>query len=451
VSHSTVDVLVVGAGLAGLTAARRISGAGRSVHVLEARERAGGRVCSVPLAGGVVDLGAQWLGPGQDRAHALARELGVAVFPQHHRGRKVACLGDARTTYRGLLPRIPLRALFELALAMQRVDWRARKVPLDAPWTARDAAAWDTQTAGAWLDELARTREARSILEVATQAIFAADADALSLLYFLFYVRSGRGLTALSSIRGGAQQDRLAGGVQQLADRLAAGLSGHVSLNTPVLAVAQDPDGVTVRTAAATLRARLLVLAVPPALARAIDFTPALPEARAALHAEMPMGSVIKCVVAYERPFWREHGYSGEAIFDTGPIRMLFDDCGPDGSHPALVAFAVGGKAKPFGALPEPERRAEVLRVIDRAFGPSPAPLAYVDRDWSAEPWSAGCYVGLMPPGLMTRAGEALRRPCGRIHFAGTETATRWAGYIDGAIESGERAAAETLNILAAS
>ena len=110
----------------------------------------------------------------------------------------------------------------------------------------------------------------------------------------------------------------------------------------------------------------------------------------------------------------------------------------------------VGGQAKPFGALSEPERRAEVLRVIDRAFGPSPAPLAYVDRDWSAEQWSAGCYVGLMPPGLMTRAGEALRRPCGRIHFAGTETATRWAGYIDGAIESGERAASETLKILLA-
>lgn len=444
-SDPAYDVLVVGAGVAGLTAARRLSAAGRSVHVLEARDRVGGRTCTVPFAGGPVDLGGQWIGPGQDRVIALARELGVGTFPQHHRGRKVACLGDGRVTYRGLLPRVRLRALLELGLAMQRIDWRARKVALDAPWSTGDAAAWDQRTAGAWLDELARTPEARGLLEVATQAIFAADSDALSLLYFLFYVRSGRGITALTSIRGGAQQDRLVGGVQQLSQRLADRLMGHVRLDSPVRAAAQDDHGVTVHTAAGPLRARTLVVAVPPALARGIDFAPALPPERAALHADMPMGSVVKCVVAYERPFWREQGFSGEVVLDRGPLRMLFDDCGPDGTHPALVAFAVGSAAKAFGALPEAERRAEVLRTIDRAFGTAPPPLAYIDKDWTADPWSAGCYVGVMPPGLLTRAGEALRRPCGRIHFAGTETAVRWAGYIDGAIESGERAADEVL------
>lgn len=444
-SAPELDVLVVGAGLAGLTAARRIAAAGRSVHVLEARDRVGGRTYTVPFAGGPIDLGGQWIGPGQDRVIALARELGVGTFPQHHGGRKVACFGEARVTYRGLLPRVRLRALLDLALAMQRIDWRARKVPLAAPWTAGDAAAWDQRTAGAWLDELARTPEARALLEVATQAIFAADSDTVSLLYFLFYVRAGRGITTLSSIRGGAQQDRLVGGVQQLSQRLADRLSGHVRLDSPVLAAEQDERGVTVRTAAGPLRARTLVVAVPPALAREIDFVPALPPGRAALHAEMPMGSVVKCIVAYERAFWREQGFSGEVVLGSGPLRMMFDDCSAGGSHPALVAFAVGSAAKAFGALPEAERRAEVLRTIDRAFGTAPPPVAYVDKDWTADPWSAGCYVGLMPPGLMTRAGEALRRPCGRIHFAGTETATRWAGYLDGAIESGERAAAEVL------
>lgn len=437
--------MVVGAGLAGLTAARRLAAAGRKVHVLEARDRVGGRTYTVPFAGGPIDLGGQWIGPGQDRVLALARELGVATFPQHHAGRKVACFGDARLTYRGLLPRVRLRALLDLALAMQRIDWRARKVPLAAPWTAAEAAAWDRRTAAAWLDELARTPEARALLEVATQAIFAADSDAVSLLYFLFYVRSGRGMTSLTSIRRGAQQDRLVGGAQQLAQRLADRLSGHVRLNTPVTAIDQQGDAVTVSTAAGPLRARAVVLAVPPALARAIAFTPALPDARAALHADMPMGSVVKCVVAYERAFWREQGFSGEAILDRGPVRMLFDDCSAGGEHPALVAFSVGSAAKEFGARPEAERRAAVLREIDRVFGTAPPPLAYVDKDWTADPWSAGCYVGLMPPGLMTRAGEGLRRPCGRIHFAGTETATRWAGYLDGAIESGERAAAEVL------
>lgn len=442
------DVVVVGAGLAGLTAARRIAAAGRSVHVLEARSRVGGRTYTVSFAGGPVDLGGQWIGPGQERVLALTRELGVSAFPQHHRGRKVACLGDDRVTYRGLLPRVRLRALVDLALAMRRIDRTARAVPLAAPWSAPQAAALDARTAAAFLDEVARTGEARALLEVATQAIFAADSDALSLLYFLFYIRSGGGVAPLSSIRGGAQQDRLVGGAQQLTQLLAERLSGHVRLDSPVLAAEQDERGVTVRTPAGPLRARAVVLAVPPALAHKIDLGPALTPARATLHAEMPMGSVVKCVVAYERPFWREQGFSGEVVLDRGPLRMLFDDCGPDGRHPALVAFAVGSAAKAFGALPEAERRAIVLKTIDRAFGTAPAPLAYVDKDWAADPWSAGCYVGVAPPGLLTRVGEALRRPCGRVHFAGTETATRWAGYLDGAIESGERAAAEVLDRL---
>lgn len=445
------DAIVIGAGLAGLTAARRLAEAGRKVHVLEARDRVGGRTSTAALAGGAVDLGGQWIGPGQRRVLALARELGVSTFPQHHLGRKVMCLGEDRSTYRGLLPRLRLRALLDLALAMQRIDWRARKVPAEAPWSAPEAAVWDRESAGAWLDRLARTPEARAVLEVAAQAVFAAETSALSLLYFLFYVRSGQGMSALTSIRRGAQQDRFVGGAQQLSEHLAARLEGHVRLDSPVLALAQDERGVAIRAPGGTLRARAAVLAVPPALARGIDFAPALPPGRARLHAEMPMGSVVKCVVAYERPFWREQGYSGEAIFDRGPVRAVFDDCGPDGSHPALLAFVLGEAARGFGALPEAERQGQVVQALVRAFGDAAArPVAYLDKDWTADPWSAGCYVGLMPPGLMTAAGQALRRPCGRVHFAGTETALRWAGYLDGAIESGERAAAEVLQRLAA-
>ena len=174
--------------------------------------------------------------------------------------------------------------------------------------------------------------------------------------------------------------------------------------------------------------------------------TPALPAGRAELHSGMPMGSVVKCIVAYERAFWREQGRSGEVVSDGEPIRVVFDDTSHDGRHPALLCFVLGDVARRFGPLPAAERQAQIVAHLVRLFGEAAAsPRAYVDKDWVAEPWSGGCFVGVMGPGLMTRAGEALRRPVGRLHFAGTETAVRWCGYLDGAIESGERAAAEVL------
>lgn len=443
--------MIVGAGLAGLTAARRLREAGRRVVVLEARARVGGRTLATELAGDTVDLGGQWIGPGQDRVRALVDELGVRSFPQHHHGRKVIELGGVRRTYRGFLPRVPLGALLDLGVAIERLEWMARRVPLDAPTRAPKAAAWDAVSVADWLRDHVRTAPARSVLEIATHAIFASEPQALSLLYFLFYTRSGGSLTRLSQIRGGAQQERLVGGAQQLSERLADRVGReHVLLDSPVTAVEQDAARVVVHTPRRSLAARAAVLAVPPALADQIAFAPALPAARAELHRGTPMGSVIKCVVAYERAFWREQGRSGEAISDGEPVRLVFDDTSHDGRHPALVCFALGDAARRLGALAEPERRAAVLAHLVRLHGEAAAsPRAYVDKDWTADPWSAGCYVGVMPPGLLTRAGEALRRPVGRLHFAGTETAARGCGYLDGAVESGERAAAEVLAALA--
>ena len=450
-SDAPLDTIVIGAGLAGLTAAQRLRVAGKRVVVLEARDRVGGRTMSVDLAGDTVDLGGQWIGPGQDRIKALASELGVRSFPQFFRGKKILELGDERRTYKGLLPKLPLRALIDLGLSIERLEWMARSVPLDAPGTARKAALWDGMTVANWLERHVKTADARKVLELATHAIFAAETRSLSLLYFLFYTRSGRSFTRLAQIQGGAQQERFIGGAQQLSEALRARIGAqHVLLDSPVTALSHGPDQVIVRTPRADYTARSAVLAVPPALADTIAFSPALPADRAALHREMPMGSVVKCIVAYDRPFWREAGHSGEVVSDGEPIRAVFDDSSHDGGHPALLCFVLGDVARRFGLLPEAERRAQIVAHLVRLFGDAAAsPRAYVDKDWVADPWSSGCYVGLMGPGLLTRAGEALRRPVGRLHFAGTETAVRWCGYLDGAIESGERAATEILARLA--
>jgi monoamine oxidase len=438
------DAVVIGAGLSGLCAARRLRAAGRSVAVVEARDRVGGRTLSRTLGSDVVDLGGQWIGPTQRRVEALAEELGVRSFPQYCEGRKVFAVGGDVKTYAGDIPSLPPLSLVELQLTIWRLDALAKRVPRRAPWETRDAEKLDALTLEAWKRRHVRSRGARAVLDIATRAIFAAEPVEVSFLHFLFYLRSGGGLMRLAQIRDGAQERRLVGGAQQLSERLAERLGDAVVLDSPVRAIEQTEDGVTVRAERGALEARRAVVALAPALADRIELSPSPGAMRDQLTQRMPMGSVIKCIAVYERPFWRERGLSGEAVSDEGPVRLAFDDSAHDGSQHALVAFVLGEAAREWSGRDPDERRRAVLASLARFFGPEAArPTDYVDRDWTAERYSAGCYVGLMPPGVMTTCGRALREPCGRIHWAGTETATEWNGYLDGAIEAGERAADE--------
>jgi monoamine oxidase len=274
----------------------------------------------------------------------------------------------------------------------------------------------------------------------------------VSLLYFLSYMRWGHGLEKLISIPKGAQESRFVGGAQQICERMAMDLAGNVILEAPVLAIEQDASGLTVRTSKGVVRAKLAIVAIPPVLAGRIHYTPSVPARRDQLTARMPMGSVIKYVAVYERAFWREAGLSGEAFSDTGPTVTTFDDSSPDGSQPALVSFSDAEAARAWSACDPEERKSAVLKEFARFFGPEALrPIAFAEKDWNLDPWSRGCYVGVMSPGTMTAFGAALREPCGRIHWAGTETATEWMGYIDGAIQSGHRAADEIYARLKAS
>jgi len=441
-----VDVIVVGAGLSGLAAARRLAGSGARLAVLEARDRVGGRTLTVTHEGAAIDLGAQWVGPTQDRVLALCRELGVRTYPQHLAGRKVLALGGRTRTYRGTIPRISLVGLVSLGLALRKIDRLTGRVDLERPWATPKAAELDGETLETWKRRHLPTRDARAVVDIAARSIFAAEPSELSFLYFITYLASGGGLMRLAEVDGGAQQDRLAGGAQQLSLRLAEPLGPALHLACPARAIRQDDAGVTVDHARGAIRGRYAVLAVPPGLSAAIAFEPPLPPARAQLVQRTPMGSAIKHIFTYPRAFWRERGLSGEAVCDTGPVRLAFDVTSEDGRVPALVAFMLGESARTYGGKPEAERRAEVLAALARFFGPEAAhPSSWHEKSWVADPWSGGCYAGLMSPGVMTSVGHALREPIGRVHHAGTETAVRWAGYLDGAIEAGERAADEVL------
>lgn len=458
-----LDVVIVGAGLAGLKAARELKAAGKSFRLLEARDRVGGRSKPGEIAGQTVDFGGQWVGPQQTLLLAEAAELGVETYAQYSKGKNILDMDGSIKRYKGDIPRISPVSLLELVLLEKRWARESAMLPGGAPWLAAKAQEWDAQTVESWILAHIRTKHARDFARIVTRAVFCAEPSQLSYLYFLEYLRQGQGVECLTGVAGGAQQDKFVGGAWQIPERMAAELGADMILEAPVHYIVQSENSVTVVSEKGTFTARHLIMAVPPALASRITYNQPLPAKRDGLSQRMPMGSVIKIHIAYDRPFWRRAGLSGMATSTERAFNVVFDqtppNVGPDadanGDQGAdkndgigiLVGFIDSLHAVELGALPEDQRRQLVIADLVHYFGPLAAnPIAYAENDWTADEWSRGCYVGTMAPGTLTTYGEALRAPCGHIHWAGTETATEWMGYLDGALQSGIRAAAEVID-----
>ena len=442
------DVVVVGAGLAGLAAARELRSAGRDVVVLEARDRVGGRTLNEPIGDGkVVEIGAQWVGPTQDRVLRLIRELGLETFPTYVAGESVFERGGHLARYSGTIPRANPVGLLEVGIALKRLNAMAARVPPEAPWRAPKARRWDAETFATWARRNVRTAVARDILRLAIIGVWAAEPEDVSLLHVLFYIRSAGSLEILTDAEGGAQQDRVVGGTQLISLGIAEELGpAVVELATPVRSIRHTETGVSVVSDRVTVGAKGAIVAVPPTLAGRIAYDPPLPAVRDGLSQRMAQGSVVKCMAVYERPFWRERGLSGAITSVTGPVSVGFDNSPPDGTPGVLLGFLEGRAAREAADLPQAERRRMVAECFARFFGPQAAnPVAYVDRAWGADEWSRGCYGGFMPPGAWTDHGAALREPIGPIHWAGAETAVVWNGYMDGAVGSGQDAARAVL------
>ena len=447
-----VHVVVVGAGLAGLSAARHLTAAGHTVALVEARDRVGGRTLNHPIGRGrITEVGGEYVGPTQDRIVALAAAVGIGTYPTYNGGENILRLHGHSTRY-AANPGISSNRDFDDVLRLIPVlDRMAQEVPLGAPWRSRHAAEWDHVSLARFAYPKLRSSGARSLLATATQAVWGAQPEELSLLYTLAYI-AGAGdehnpgsMLRLVTTAGGAQQDRLLGGSQLVSERVAAELGPRVvRLREPVRSIAHDRRGVRVETRGLTIEAAAVIVAMNPHLAGQIDYRPALPPRWRALFANAPNGHLIKAEAVYETPFWRETGFSGQAVADVGPATSTFDNSPPDGSYGVFFGFIGGEQARRFSRLSAAERRRAALENFALYLGPrAHHPLEYVEMDWTRERWTQGCPTGHFGPHTLTRHGSALGRPVGRIHFAGTETSDYWAGYMDGAVRSGERAARE--------
>jgi monoamine oxidase len=442
----SADVAVVGAGLSGLRAARTLADAGREVVVLEARDRVGGRLFNATLGDAVtVDLGGQWVGSDHVRVQRLAGELGIEIFPQHGEGRNLLDVGGKRRRYRGTIPRLGPRVLWDIFVARRRFDRLARSVGPEAPWAAERAAELDRETLAEWCERNVRTEIARELIGLAGRTVWGTGPEELSMLHVLFYVASAGGFDKLIDTEGGAQQDRLDGGAQLLPLGLAESLSDRVRLGAAVRRISQGEDGVRVVADGVEVEAGRAIVAAPLAVAARIELDP-LPPKRPQLAERMRPGALTKCMALYEEPFWRADGLSGESVTDSGPVTLTFDSSPRDGSAGVLLGFVGGPEARELAALPAAERRAPVLSCLGRLFGARAAqPLEYAEQTWAEEPWSGGGPTSNFGPGGWTECGAALRERSGHVHWAGTETATVWSGYMEGALQAGDRVAAEVL------
>ena len=443
------DVIVIGAGLAGLQAALNVQKAGKTVTVIEARDRVGGRTVSQQVGSAMFDLGGQWLGPTQHRLSRLTSQAGIRTFPTFHEGTKILNHDGKISTYKSSIPSISPINLAVLQVALMRVERARKQVPVTAPMRAQNAATLDTTSVETIKRKLIPTRGVRGIFDAAARVIFGAEPAELSLLHFLTYLNAGGGLLKLSEIEGGAQQERFATGAQELSKYLASKLDRGVQFNWPVRKIEQKKTKVTVHCDHGSVSAQRVILTVPPNLAGKIQYKPPMPSSREFLTQGTTMGQTIKCIATYNEAFWRQKGFSGEVVSTQGPITVIFDNTSYDGKQPALLAFLVGHEGRRWSEQSDEHRKQMVLATFAKYFGPEALrPNEYVEKDWSKDAWSLGCPTANPSPGVWMSSAHTLREPVDRIHFAGTETATEWMGYMEGALESGERAASEVVKLL---
>jgi len=462
---TAVDAVVVGAGLSGLVASRRLQRAGQRVRLLEARSRVGGRMVSTTTPhGAVVDLGGQWGGLSHRRFAALLEELALTTVPSHYAGqgvfvwqgrRVVAPLaGDFAHSLLFFepealgLPSDQLAATQQLQRAF--ADLVARVNPAQ-PWQTPNAEQLDRLSVAAWARQHTAIPLARLPLDwlcrVGGSGGFEPwEASILHLAWTQAVAPQAEGPEAWL-VRGGAGQVP-----QLLVEALEAGDPGCVQLGQAVVTISQDAEGVSVATADGRLhQAKAAIVAVPPQLRLAIRFDPPLPAAHRALLQRSPMGGMTKILTVYARPFWRERGLNGLGIGDQPALELTADSGPPEGTPAVLASFLAGARALTLGALPAAERRQMILNDLVAYWGPEAGdPLDLIEQSWNTEPWSGGAFTSFVSPGTWTSharlaagdQGGPGPAAHGRVLWAGTEVSPRWPGYFEGAIEAGERAAA---------
>jgi monoamine oxidase len=445
------DVVVIGAGFAGLAAARSLLASNREVILLEARDRVGGRVWNREMSDGtVVSAGGTWLGKNQDRMFALCREFGMRTYPQFDDGDVLLDLEGHQYRYSGLIPNFGLLPVAALGVALWRLDRMTKRIPIEKPWTTPQAHKLDSLTLADWMRDPLNvpSKKAQDLLLVGMTTFFCCDPAEVSLLGSMVLAAGGGGFRYYADTKQ-TETHLIDGGSPELAHRVGASLGDRLRLSTAVRTITQDDGKVLVKTDGPTVEARRAIVAAPPGVAGRIEFEPSLPPVHTQLYRHYLPGVAVKTIISYDEPFWRADGLTGETVSPASPVPITIDQSPLGGSPGVLTTFGVAPKVLDLLEMSASERRDAWLKEVSKRLGPKAlSPSAYLETDWSAEPWSLGGMIGHLPPGVLTSYGPAIRQPFGHVHWAGTERATTMHGLMEGAVRSGERAADEVLDTL---
>src|SRR3954452_23282978 len=455
-----VDVVVVGAGLAGLTAARQLVAAGKKVVGIGADKRVGGRVLNIDIGGGkITEGGAEFIGETQDHIAQLAADLGLKTFKTYNEGNNLYYRNGIALPYQSTGPLGPVppdpTGGADAEQALTRLDQMPSTINLDAPWQSPNAEEYDGQTFETWKQDNVKTDNGKFLLDVACTSVFSVEPRDVSLLFVLFYIAAAGNeehpgtLERLVTTAPGAQSDRVKGGTQLIPIRVAQALGRRVVTGSPVRKITQKADRVVVTSDKLTAVGQRVIVAIPPPLAGRLQYSPKLPALRDQLTQRFPQGSVMKVIALYNKPFWRDKGYTGQVVSDVGPCQATFDNTPPEGTPGALMGFVEASTARKLNAVSSEELKSKVLENYALYYGDEAKnAIGFIEKRWDNDVWHRGCPVCVPGPGVLLDFGTASREPVGRIHWAGTETATYWNGYMDGAVRSGERASDEVVKLL---
>ncbi|XP_053164629.1 amine oxidase [flavin-containing] A-like isoform X2 [Hemicordylus capensis] len=435
-----------------MSAAKLLFDSGLSIVVLEARDRVGGRTFTIRNKQvGYVDVGGAYIGPTQNRVLRLAKELGIETYKVNVTERNIMHINGKSYPFHGAFPQVwnPFVYL-DFNNFWRTMDELGKEIPAEAPWDAPHAAEWDKITMKQFIEKHCWTKAAREFATLFVNVNVTSETHEVSALWFLWYVKLCGGTTRIFSVTNGGQERKFVGGSGQITEKIMEQLKGKVKLERPVIRVDQSGDNVIVETLNHEIyEGRYVISAIPPVLTTKIHFKPDLPTKRNQLIHRLPMGCVIKCMMYYKEAFWKKMGFCGSMFIEDeeAPISVTLDDTKPDGSVPAIMGFILTRKAFKIAEVSKEERKRKICELYAKVLGTEDAlhPVHYEEKNWSAEQYSGGCYTAYFPPGIISQYGRVIRQPAGRIYFAGTETATQWSGYMEGAVQAGERAAREIL------